>query len=344
MRFVCKKIGFLFVICLSVCQVASAGNWNGSGGYSFNGQKITEDVFSGGEIRPKGINHKEKYGFEIVTAEEGHPVRAGSQAMKFEVRDADCGKDSGWNDCKKDRGRWEFYVTPKNAKKFSGEWYYSWSFYIPTTVINFYPTKAVFGQFHSGKNPPFLFDLQNSEGVIGYYIDNQVPIDGKQKDYKQGNYHVTGKTNELVELIPTDKLKGRWHDVVVHANWTDKSEGYFRVSVNGVQKYEYTGPTHAKGSPVSFNFGIYTSFLSRYRIQQAFLNKDEKFVECAIDEGLSRIDANFYSDGSRDVKHKHRIKLFNSKCYDLIKDNPFPNRIIYFDEVRVSKDPIGSPE
>lgn len=342
MRSIHRKVSVLFLSCFCFCQTGVAGNWNTSG--SFNGQKITEDVFSGGDIRQKGINHREKYGFEIVTAEEGHPVRAGTQAMKFEVRDADCGKDSGWNDCKKDRGRWEFYVTPKNAKKFSGQWYYSWSFYIPEAVVDFYPTKAVYGQFHSGKNPPFLFQMQNNEGEIGYYIDNQVPLDGKEKNYKQGNYHVTGQTNEIIQLIPSETLRGRWHDVAVHANWTDKADGYFRVSVNGEQKYDYTGPTHAKRGPVSFNFGLYTSFLSRYRIQQAFLSKNQDFITCAIDEGLKSRHVDAYVEGLKNVKHKHRVRLFNSECYAIIENAPVPNRTIYFDEVRVSRKPIAGPK
>ena len=58
----------------------------------------------------------------MVNSKDGHPVRSGKKSYRFEVRLGDCGKDSGHNDCKKDRQRSElqFKKIPKKVKRIFG--------------------------------------------------------------------------------------------------------------------------------------------------------------------------------------------------------------------------------
>ena len=64
--------------------------------------KLPKDVGSGSKYT-KSLTGKgyKKHGFQIVNKEDGHPVRAGNQSIRFEVRHGDCGMDKdGWSDCK----------------------------------------------------------------------------------------------------------------------------------------------------------------------------------------------------------------------------------------------------
>ena len=91
--------------------------------------------------------------------------------------------------------------------------------------------------------------FQNANG--GYWIDNQT----------------AGHTVEMRRLLTDEEMRGKWTDIVVHARWSDGSDGFFRVYVNGADKAKYTwsGPTKSKGKAVYFKFGVYRSFMSRYK-------------------------------------------------------------------------------
>ena len=83
---------FLFAILLS--------------GFSDLEAKNSKDV-SNTEVKRKTISHKKKYSLTLANSKDGHPVRSGKKSYRFEVRLGDCGKDSGHDDCKKDRQRTE---------------------------------------------------------------------------------------------------------------------------------------------------------------------------------------------------------------------------------------------
>ena len=61
-------------------------------------------------------------------------------------------------------------------------------------------------------------------------------------------------------------MVSRWNDILINANWTDKNIGFFRVWVNGKLSYKYNGPTKSKGKKVYQKFGVYRSFMSRYKM------------------------------------------------------------------------------
>lgn len=181
-------------------------------------------------------------GYAVVADPTGSaPV---PKVERFEVRPGDCGANSGWNDCTSDRERSELSEhgdrNPEGAT-----WWYGWSFYIPTDFPNVFPTKVALGQFHEEKSH-VVWMFQNHRD--GYHLDDQVE----------------GHTRRYYELIPDAELRGRWHRIEVQARWSRGSDGFFRVWVDGEQKVDHNGQTMT-AERVYFKYGLYRSFLSRYK-------------------------------------------------------------------------------
>ncbi|NVK74447.1 MAG: heparin lyase I family protein [Oceanospirillaceae bacterium] len=191
------------------------------------------------------------YGVTTVNSSNGEPVRTGETSFRFEVRDGDCGNDGeGWSDCKNDRQRHEY-----SAGNVNGEIWFNWSLYIPDDFKSIFPATVTLGQFHqhNGSGPPFMFQTSaiHSGQKSGYNIDRQMH----------------GSTLENKPLLTDAEMRGRWTDILVHANWKTDYRGFFRIYVNGetVPRYQYVGPTiDKKGGSPYFKFGIYQSHISRY--------------------------------------------------------------------------------
>ena len=198
----------------------------------------------------KGLNARKSlpYGFKShgakwVTKSSTVPVREGNQSLRFEVRPGDCGRNDEWNDCKNDRERHEY-----TTKSLTGTHWHGWSMFVPDDFENVYPTKVALGQFHlTGRHPP-AFMFQNGSG--GLQVDPQIVLNA-------------GKG----PLIKPNEFRGRWIDFVVWANWTTKDDGFFRVYLNGESKprFAWTGRTLKPGTKAYFKFGIYRTYISRYR-------------------------------------------------------------------------------
>ena len=58
-------------------------------------------------------------------------------------------------------------------------------------------------------------------------------------------------------LSTVEDMMGKWTDVLVHANWSRKDDGFFRVYVNGDTKPEFIYSGRNKPKDVFFKFGIY---------------------------------------------------------------------------------------
>lgn len=207
------------------------------------GQTAAGDTTSGWSLK-KSLPAKFKdYGYRVVFKADGHPVRAGERSIRFEVRAGDCSWSSGWNDCENDRERHEMMSTDRWS---GGEEWYHWSIYLPADFPIIYPVKTALGQFHQHSDH-VVWMFQNGQG--GYQVDNQT----------------TGKTTKLTPILLDMDMRGKWSDILIHARWTDKADGFFRVYVNGETKprHSWSGPTRKPGRKVYFKFGVYRSFMSR---------------------------------------------------------------------------------
>lgn len=201
------------------------------------------DTTSGWNLRMSLPANFKEYGYDVVSKADGHPVRAGKEAMRFEVRAGDCSWYSGWNDCEKDRERHELMSRDDWS---GGEEWYGWSLYLPKDFPNIYPVKVTLGQFHQkGSHPVWLF--QNGYG--GYNVHN----------------NTSGRTLHKTSVLTDEEMRGKWSDILVHARWTHEEDGFFRVYVNGetTPRHSWTGPTKKRGRRVYFKFGVYRAFMSR---------------------------------------------------------------------------------
>ena len=189
----------------------------------------------------RSLNSK-PHGYAVIEDPTGTaPTRL---VERFEVRHGDCEADNGWSDCDRDRERSELSEQKKRTTRGKSYWY-GWSLYLPEDYINVYPTKVALGQFHQVEAPP-VWMFQNSSG--GYHLDRQVH----------------GSTREYFELIDEENLRGKWHHIEVNARWSEGADGFFKVWVNGEQKADYSGQTMT-AMKVYFKYGVYRSFMSRYR-------------------------------------------------------------------------------
>ena len=204
---------------------------------------ISSDVGFGNQYKKSLFNNFKKHGVCIVEKSKGHPTRLGQESLRFEVKSGDCGYNKGWDDCKKDRERHEL----SGNRHSDGEYWYAWSIYLPKDFKNIYPTKLAMGQFHQSKGH-VVWMFQNADG--GYFVDNQV----------------YGRTSRTDRILNQEEMVSRWNDILINANWTDKNIGFFRVWVNGKLSYKYNGPTKSKGKKVYQKFGVYRSFMSRYKM------------------------------------------------------------------------------
>jgi hypothetical protein len=207
---------------------------------------LPKDVVSGSKFKKSLTgNYYKKYGMEVVSKADGHPVRAGEKSIRFEVRAGDCGKDKdgGWNDCKKDRERHELSGKYRVSK---GERWYAWSIYLPEDFINVYPVSTMLGQFHQEKKH-VIWMFKNGSG--GYWIEN----------------YVKGFTSEKRNLLSKQEMLGKWNDILVNVNWTHKENGFFKIWVNDKLAYDYKGKTKSKGVKTYYKFGIYRSWISKYK-------------------------------------------------------------------------------
>ena len=188
--------------------------------------------------------NKKSYGYTVVNDPTGRAPA--SKVERFEVRPGDCSRNRGWDDCKKDRERSELSERRKSTGHGQEKWY-GWSIYVPKDWTNVWPTKVALGQFHQAKSHP-IWMFQNSNG--GLFLDQQI----------------SGRSDRYYALLSAAQLRGNWNRIEVHAKWSRNENGFFRVYVNGTKKVDYSGRTMT-ASAVYFKYGVYRSYMSRYKNQ-----------------------------------------------------------------------------
>jgi len=194
--------------------------------------------------RTKGLGHQ----IQIVSKEDGHPVRIGKKSIRFEVRPGECGGtfdgskvkgESGYqpnNDCDREHKseRAEIY-----SKYFTlGEKWYSWSIYIPDGQEKFKPASLKMGQFHSKLYQKYI-QQAHFEHNDGKYTFNNMVCGGECK-------------SRSIDPI------GKWTDILINVKWSHKKSGFYKVWANGKIIYDYSGPTiYEKKNKAYLKIGIY---------------------------------------------------------------------------------------
>ena len=73
-----------------------------------------------------------------------------------------------------------------------------------------------------------------------------------------------GGSQYYAKLLDETELLGKWNKIEINAKWSDESDGFFKVWVNGKLKSDFVGQT-ASAPSLYFKYGLYRSFVSRYR-------------------------------------------------------------------------------
>ena len=202
----------------------------------------------------------EEHNHQVVSSDDGYPVRYGKYSERFEVRPGDCGVSKGGyhNDCTTDRERSEM-TSDRDIMYYAGdEYWYRWSIFFPKNYDALHPVHMTFGQFMQGhcKHPVFSFNTKKFRETpeFGVYMTHDYVISPNARWFHFLETH----------------YRNKWHDIVVHAKWSHSENGWFRVWHNGVQKMNYNGKTLWCYDGVYFKYGVYKTGISR------ILEKDNK--------------------------------------------------------------------
>lgn len=219
------------------------------------------------------VSHIKDYGYKRVS--DPHPVRAGKTSERFEVRSGDCYWSPYWDDCKNDRERIELIEKEPYSNVGSKNWY-GWSIFVPNDFPNVWPTRTVLGQFHQKGDeifdPPIMFKYYSD----GYRIHVNQMSQSPPEDYL---------------LIPEDDFRGQWHDILVHAKWTNTDGGFIKIWVNGILKVNRAGALTLYSKPIYFRYGIYRHSLSNYKTMSNVDNLPTQIVYYdEVRKGKSRAD------------------------------------------------------
>ena len=200
------------------------------------------------------------HAFKFVNKTEGHPVRLGEQSIRFELRRGDCGVSSGgYDDCaiKSSSGmtseRHELLLDP-DVSPFKKITWNTYSIFLPEDFPLYGFDHITMGQLHGDGDGAvgFQWDI----GVGGGYVVNRRTGCFLPKN-KNKKCSISNPENNTQQVIPKDKLLGKWHDIVLNVNWTKKQNGYLKQWINGKLVYHYQGNTDTPREKEQFQMGIY---------------------------------------------------------------------------------------
>lgn len=186
--------------------------------------------------------HAKPWFFTEVT-DTTEAIRMGWKAQRFEIRPGDC----GGGDCTRTPVYERNEFAQAAGENLEGdEYWYGWSFYVPANIPQAH--WVFFGQFqqHSNYDSVWMFLKRTGEPFCAIF------------DWTRNNMWSCSGQRGTYPLINDWNFAGRWHDVVVHARWTQQSNGFTRIFVDGALMVDYTGYTRTVGnSDVYFKYGIY---------------------------------------------------------------------------------------
>jgi hypothetical protein len=75
---------------------------------------------------------------------------------------------------------------------------------------------------------------------------------------------IHGFTSAYYKLIDEKDLRGIWHAIKMYIKWSKNDDGIMKIWVNDELKFDYKGKNCHKKT-VYFKYGVYRSFMSRYK-------------------------------------------------------------------------------
>lgn len=266
------KVGaFWAVVVLGGCMALPAINVGGTSG--------TFDPYAapaGYERFLSPAQHNFRWSFAF--AEE--PVRRGSRAERYELRDGDC----GGSDCGKPRYRAELQMTENPVKtRLGDDVWYGWSFR-NKTIPQFRrkdSLRIVLSQWYSGTGTrPLVRLIQLGQDEGNWKNCNPWICTGPSKSSgdivvqlaevaEEKNWGTAENDGYICRLFDSQDAKTQWQDIVMSTNFSSGSDGYLKIWVNDVLKCDYQGPIASRKSMAAnatpqLRRGIFSSYTLRW--------------------------------------------------------------------------------
>ena len=202
-----------------------------------------------------GRNPHTPYAVAVVNAPD-HLVRFGEQSIRFEIQPGDCGGSPGDSDCETDRERSELEGGKDQAGQ---EYWYAWSVYFKD-YINIHPANSAHGQWKQYTkewwNPYDQKMETQSHDVVMFPMRETGLKVSLSRDFDNERDYL---------LIPASEVSNQWHDLVLNIKWSPGSDGFVRIWRNGKLLVDHQGRNIQPKDPLSFRFGIYRSYIRRYK-------------------------------------------------------------------------------
>lgn len=204
---------------------------------------------------------KKDYSYKYIN--DKSKARAGKAFQRFELRDGDCffnPQAGSWNDCKMDRERFEFSSKPRQKPK--GKQCYGYSIKLDENFEAINPTNTDLGQVHQKGGP------KGTAGGLKSFPP-LIQIGVKDNNFYFAWHKLTGSAQSVIDkridynLAKISEMKGIWTDVSFCLDFVKKR---MDVWVNGNKKVEILqSPINFTPASIYFKYGIYRSFISRYK-------------------------------------------------------------------------------
>lgn len=196
------------------------------------------------------------WGYGVVES----PVRAGKQSQRFEVRPGDCAADGKWSDCKNNRERSEYSL--RRAISPGRDTWIAFSVYVPEDFADSPRVATSMGQIHQKGGPsgtagglpsfPPLLQLNMKGGLYRACIH-----------ILSGSPTNIGDRCDYYTLAALDDMRGRWTDVTIHFDTTDRTS-LMEIFVNGEEKARLSDFVRFWPKEYYVKYGLYRSFVSRH--------------------------------------------------------------------------------
>ena len=172
-------------------------------------------------------------------------VRAGKQALRFEVREGDA-----YVSPRKTSYRSELSAREVFRATMGKEYWYGFSMYMPTDFPD-HDNRLVIGQWHATED---IGDIKLSPVLSQRYKEGRFYVQICFSPEKVQRSDGTKKT-----LYSTHSFKkGVWHDFVYHVKWSYRDDGFVEMWWNGDQVIGYKGPVgYNDDEGPFFKYGIY---------------------------------------------------------------------------------------
>ena len=196
-------------------------------------------------------------------------ARRGSFYQRFELRNGDCFGNEDWNDCDNNRERIELSSRPR--QKPEDIQCFAYSIMLDKAFLDIHPTHTTLGQVHQIGGPS-----GTAEGLpsfppiiqIGAY-EGRLHFEWHELSGSASNVIDIGKDYDLISL---EDMKDKWTDISFCLNYQDKR---MDVWINGMKKHEILkSPISFIPESTYFKYGIYRSFISKYKQEKMFGTDD----------------------------------------------------------------------